>query len=175
MATGYLRLKQAGLQAMAAGILFLAAAGSAQTVPTGYQDYYVTGNDEQVWRMFNLVAAGEGQPAWSGQAYSIVGVAASADNQRITYDHWEGGYEANILAPVQANTLVLGDNNPASGGARSFTNNPRLTSDCLLRGTVLTFSVRQKPEPVVTITPTSGRLVQMRHDQLDSRGEGAFS
>jgi uncharacterized repeat protein (TIGR01451 family) len=138
----------AGLAFFALSLQALAPSPAlGQTVPTGYQEYYVTGYDEQVWRMFNAVATGEGQPAWSNRALSIVGVAASANGQRITYDQWEGGFETNILAPVQASTLVLGDGNAANGTASSFTTDSRVlapatcpSGDCIFRGTVLTFA-----------------------------------
>ena len=57
--------------------------------------------------MLYRVATGEGAGAfdngatfWNGMN-SVVSATASSDNQVIYYDHWEDGYEADLLNPVQ--------------------------------------------------------------------------
>lgn len=124
-------------------LLVIAGFASAQTIPSGYQDYFVVGSEQHVMDYFSTVAATEGQGCSSTlptSMASVVSVAASTDNQIVYYDQWEDGLEANLLSPVQATTLVLGDGNPANGNADNFTNDPRVTSDVIYRGTVLTFN-----------------------------------
>jgi uncharacterized repeat protein (TIGR01451 family)/fimbrial isopeptide formation D2 family protein len=123
----------------------LSAPSFSQTIPTGYQEYYVTGNDSHIWQMFNLVASGEGQPAFPGQAYSVIGVACSSANQAIYYDQWEDGLEADLLHPVQSTTLVLGDGNPSNGDAHDFNPAIPVSADILQKGSILTFNSDQPP------------------------------
>lgn len=40
----------------------------------------------------------------------------------ITYDHWEDGYENDIIKPMQRTTLVWGDANPSNGVAPGYPN-----------------------------------------------------
>lgn len=133
-----------------ATILYLGSNVFGQTIPAGYQEYHVIGNDEHIWKMFNLIAAAEQGTAFPGQAYSIVGVACSTNNQIVYYDQWEDQLEGNPLSPLQASTLVLGDNNPANGDARDFTNDPKVQAagDVLFKGTVLTFNSDKEPPQI---------------------------
>jgi uncharacterized repeat protein (TIGR01451 family)/fimbrial isopeptide formation D2 family protein len=122
----------------------------AQSVPTGYQDYLVLGNEEHVWRFFGLINTGEGGPGFPQAAMaSVVGASASADGQVVYYDQWEDGFEANPLSPVQATTLVLGDGNSANGDANTYTNDPRVTSDVILSGTNLVLNSDQAAGPTL--------------------------
>ncbi len=128
---------------------------SAATVPTGYQKYFVIGREQQVWDMLYHVATAEGQNSfdnsgsfWNGMN-SVVSATASADNQVIYYDHWEDGYEADLLNPVQATTLVLGDGDPSNGRACDFTADPRVlpcggaTQDVLFQGSFVNLNSDQ--------------------------------
>ena len=96
----------------------------AQTVPTGIQEYFILGHEQHVWNMMSKVEAGQGGGAFDDAMNSLVTAVASADNQVIYYDHWEDGLEANVLIPVQASTLVLGDGNVANGDACDFNTDP---------------------------------------------------
>ena len=52
---------------------------------------------------------------------STVSIVGGITNTVIYYDHWEDGYEQNILAPTQSTTQIWGDNNPANGIPPGFT------------------------------------------------------
>jgi len=103
-------------------LFFVPAPAAAQ--PTGYQEYYVLGYEEHVWRAFRAIYDG---PDWHipGRICSTVSLVATADYQIIYYDHWEDGYEADLLHPVQSTTQVYGDGDPTNGG---------MGSDVLLAG-----------------------------------------
>ena len=83
--------------------------------PTGYQEYYVLGYEEQIWRAFLAIYDGPDSNI-RGRICSTVSLVATADYQVIYYDHWEDGYEADLLNPVQPTTEVYGDGNPSNGG-----------------------------------------------------------
>ncbi len=85
--------------------------------PTGYQEYYVLGYEEHVWRAFLAINDGSDYQIEAGQICSTVSLVATADYQVIYYDHWEDGYEADLLNPTQATTVVYGDGNVENGGS----------------------------------------------------------
>jgi uncharacterized repeat protein (TIGR01451 family) len=89
------------------------AAVAAQ--PTGYQEYYVLGYEEHVWRTFREIYGGP-DGRIPGTICSTVSLVASADDQVIYYDHWEDGYEADLLNPFQPTTEVYGDSDVINGG-----------------------------------------------------------
>jgi len=89
------------------------AVASAQ--PTGYQEYYVLGYEEHIWRAFLSIYEGPDEDI-PGRICSTVSLVATADYQVIYYDHWEDGYEANLFNPVQSTTEVYGDGNLINGG-----------------------------------------------------------
>lgn len=115
----------------------------ASAVAPGLQEYYVLGYEEHIYRMY--VAAGGITANDPDQRYmaSIVDVTVTADGQIVYYDHWEDGYETDILVPQQTGfvtgTLVMGDGNPANGNAGDYTGR---ASDTLLAGDSLSFSSR---------------------------------
>ncbi len=139
----------AGL-ALAGALLAGAPAAGAEAlsgviVPTGRQEYFVLGYDQHVWNMMQRVRTGEGGPAFDNGMNSVVSAVASADGQVVVYDHWEDGFEADPWAPVQTNTLVLGDGSATNGRACDYTNDPRIvcgtaTQDVLFRGSPITFN-----------------------------------
>lgn len=117
------------------------APAQAQQIPTGYQEYFVLGNEQHVWLLLNRVITGEGGGYTAANGMnSVVSAVASADGQRIYYDHWEDGLEANLLTPGQASTLVFGDGNAANGDACAWTTTPGCTigSDTITVGMELT-------------------------------------
>ena len=132
-------------------VLLTAASVGAQSVPTGYQDYFVLGFEQHVWDMMEKVRSVEGGAAFADGMDSVVTAVASADNQVLYYDHWEDSLEFDILLPVQSTTLVLGDGNPANGRACDYTTDPRITpcsdpgkpDDTLFEGTFLTLNSDQ--------------------------------
>ncbi|MEM7243688.1 MAG: hypothetical protein AAF533_00005, partial [Acidobacteriota bacterium] len=109
----------------------------AQDIPTGYQEYVILGQEEQVWTFLNDAAVLEGRAPWDMGMQLIISLTASANQQTIRLDHWEDGFEEDIENPVQPSTLVLGDGNPANGDVRDWSNDPRLTGDEIFSGTSL--------------------------------------
>ena len=101
-------------------VLLCGAAASAQTVPTGLQEYFVLGYEQHIWDMMDKVQNGEGGAQFGNGMNSVVTATASADNQVVYYDHWEDGFEADIFNPVQLSTLIIGDGNPANGDDCDF-------------------------------------------------------
>lgn len=90
----------------------------AAAQPTGYQEYYVLGYEEQVWRAFVSIYDGPARDI-PGKICSTVSLVTTANYQVIYYDHWEDGYEADPLHPVQPTTKIYGDGDPSNGGTGS--------------------------------------------------------
>ncbi len=83
--------------------------------PTGYQEYYVLGHEEHVWRAFVAINDGDASDP-PGNICSTVSLVATTDYQVVYYDHWEDGYEADILNPTQDTTKIYGDGVTGNGG-----------------------------------------------------------
>ncbi|MEM7248232.1 MAG: DUF11 domain-containing protein, partial [Acidobacteriota bacterium] len=143
-----------GLGLLLAFTLLDSSAARAQTVPTGYQEYHVVGHEQHVLD-FMETATGADFPDGTD---SIVSMTASADGQVVRYDHWEDGFEVDILNPVQPTTLVFGDGDLANGSATDYTNDPRVTGDSIFRGTNLDLNSDQTSGPAlrqyVPLVPT---------------------
>jgi uncharacterized repeat protein (TIGR01451 family) len=75
---------------------------TAAALPTGYQEYYVLGYEEHIWRAFEGIYGG----TVSANICSTVSLVATANHQVVYYDHWEDGYEANLLHPIQSSTEI---------------------------------------------------------------------
>ncbi len=108
--------------------------------PTGYQEYYVLGYEEHVWRAFlEINDDPDSEEIQAGEICSTVSLVATADYQVIYYDHWEDGYEADLLHPVQSTTTVYGDRDTGNGGTGSDLlragQDINLTSDSEITGT----------------------------------------
>ncbi len=71
-------------------------------VPTGYQEYYVLGNEEHAWRAFDAIYEGGSLD----EICSTISLVATANRQIVYYDHWEDGYETDLLHPTQDSTEV---------------------------------------------------------------------
>lgn len=133
---------------MVLALLTMVTSVGAQTVPTGYQDYFVLGFEQHVWDMMDRVRSYENPGAsFDDGMNSVVTAVASADNQVIYYDHWEDGLEADILNPdpLVGTTLVLGNNDASDGRACDYTTDPRVVcgtadQDTLFEGTFLTLN-----------------------------------
>ncbi|MBN1993442.1 MAG: DUF11 domain-containing protein [Anaerolineae bacterium] len=87
----------------------------ARALPAGFQEYYVLGNEEQIYDMFDYIDTGSN--ITSNQMRSVVTVVATTDNQVFYYDHWEDGFEADIFSPIQSSTEIYGDGDPDNGGS----------------------------------------------------------
>ena len=135
---------------LAAGLLLLGAAAGAElpgvVVPTGRQEYFVLGYEQHLYNMLRRIYDEWGAALATNRMNSVVSAVVSADDQIVTYDHWEDGLEADpwSLTPSLATTLVLGDNDPANGRACDWmTCGPGHAEDALLRGDALTFASNQ--------------------------------
>lgn len=53
---------------------------------------------------------------------SVVSIKIPYPGIKITYDHWEDGYESNILSPVQSTTQIWGDGILTNGVAPGYPN-----------------------------------------------------
>ena len=116
----------------------------AQQIPTGYQEYFVLGHEQQMWNLLNRVVLGEGGGTYTtaNGMNSVVSAVASANGQRFYYDQWEDGLEANLLAPVQATTWILGDGNAANGDVCQWTTST-CAGDTITQGMDVTFASNQ--------------------------------
>jgi uncharacterized repeat protein (TIGR01451 family) len=97
------------------GLLVLLLPTMVAAQPTGYQEYYVLGYEEHIWDVYLSIYEGPDTDI-PGRICSTVSLVATADHQVVYYDHWEDGYEADLLNPIQPTTEVYGDGNPLNGG-----------------------------------------------------------
>ena len=108
--------------------LLLSHGNSAHAWPAGFQEYYVLGNETHVLEMFRTV---QGNPQLKASVASVVTIVATADYQMIYYDHWEDGYERDILnpdpnsstqlfRPVRIRETVSLNSDGTGGGIHSF-------------------------------------------------------
>jgi uncharacterized repeat protein (TIGR01451 family) len=129
---------------LALAVLALAGpTARAQQIPTGYQEYFVLGHEQQVWNLLDRVIDGESAAYTPGNGNnSVVSAVASADGQWIYYDHWEDGLEADILNPVQATTWILGDADTNNGDACQWTTSA-CAGDVITQGLEITLDSDQ--------------------------------
>jgi uncharacterized repeat protein (TIGR01451 family) len=163
-----------------ATLALAATPAAAQQIPTGYQEYFVLGHEQQVWNLLNRVVLGEGGGGYTQASgmNSVVSSVASANGQRIYYDHWEDGLEPDLLNPVQATTWVLGDGNAANGDACLWTTTA-CAGDLITQGMDLTFNSNQglpglgagcpvfATTPIRCSVPVNPRGVAIRFDGGD--------
>ena len=70
-------------------------------VPAGYSEYYIPGDEDQLWAIFvdldnaPVLVPGAG-------THAVIAVTAAADNTTIYYDHWEDGYDFDPANPATA-------------------------------------------------------------------------
>ncbi len=97
-------------------VLLLAAASVTMAQPAGYELFFILGRETQIHSMFKTIESTQGSNVIvNGTMASIVALTATMDGQVIYYDHWEDGYETDILNPVQSSTEIIGDGNAANG------------------------------------------------------------
>ena len=58
----------------------------------------------------------------SNMVRSVISIKIPYPGIKITYDHWEDGYESNILSPMQSTTQIWGDGNLSNGVAPGYPN-----------------------------------------------------
>jgi uncharacterized repeat protein (TIGR01451 family) len=84
-------------------LVLSSTATSVHAQTAGYQEYYVLGYEEHVWQAFNRI--NDSGPILY-PICSTVSLVATANHQVVYYDHWEDGYEADLLHPIQSSTEV---------------------------------------------------------------------
>jgi uncharacterized repeat protein (TIGR01451 family) len=140
---------------VAAALLSLAASvpDARAAVASGFQEYYVLGRESHVYNMMQRVATGEGAALGANATHSVVSAVATANGQRIYYDHWEDGLDPDLNSSdpafpsaSQATTLVFGDANPGNGDACAFTTMP-CSNDTITDGMALTLESASIPLP----------------------------
>ncbi len=105
------KVRFTGIAAMVIACFYLPPADlSAQQMSAGFQEYVVLGRESQV---FDFLYNDSENPDNNcngldtvSSMVSVVTLTATLDNQAVYYDHWEDGYEPNILSPVQSSTEV---------------------------------------------------------------------
>jgi len=67
-------------------------------VPAGYSEYYIPGESDQLWDIFEDL---DDDPVLveADGIHSVIAVTASSDNTTIYYDHWENGYGFDPTQP----------------------------------------------------------------------------
>ena len=119
-------------------MLLTPGAGARAEVPAGFQEFIVLGREYHTWEFLNHTITSEGDPSGASlELVSLISITASAGGQSIYYDHWEDGFEADILSPVQASTeqyelgngerLTLASDGSGSGRNDFVPVNPRGT------------------------------------------------
>lgn len=142
-------------------LLPLIQAAPARALPAGFQEYYVLGNEEQIYKMFDEIDSMG--LITSSLMRSVVTVVATADNQVFYYDHWEDGYEIDIFNPAQATTEIYGDGNTANGGSGS---------DILQLGDIVSLKSDEYPDDLIPdineVVPVNTRnAADIRYDGSD--------
>lgn len=115
---GCTSLRRATRIAVVAGALgLLASLASAQTV---VQTFFMPFDEEEVNVALNTIDDFGGSIGTTIR--STISIVGGITNTVIYWDHWEDGYEDNILFPTQSTTQVWGDNNPLNGIPPAFGN-----------------------------------------------------
>ena len=138
----------------------------ASAIAPGLQEYFILGYEEHIYRMYASTGTVDANDPNERYMASIVDITVTADGQQVYYDHWEDGYEADILNPQQATTVIFGDGDPANGHAGVYTGR---AEDTLLAGDSLSLSSRYEllnPEDVSNYVPVDPR------DPADIRFDG---
>ena len=96
--------------------MLLGIASQCFSLPAGFEEFYILGRETQIYTMFQTIEATQGVNVInSGNMASIVAFTATMDGQVIYYDHWEDGYEADLLNPVQSTTEIIGNGDNSDG------------------------------------------------------------
>jgi hypothetical protein len=99
-------------------------------------------------------------PIPSNNIRTIISVKVPYPGMRITWDHWEDGYEANILNPTQTTTKIWGDGNPYNGIA------PGYPSDIIPSGGSFVFDNTMPASPRV-----AANIFYDGKDKIEASGE----
>ncbi len=130
-------------------VIALAGFTTAQTVPTGVQEYFVLGWEQHMWDMMDRVVDAEGSGPLQSGMNSVVTATASATGQVLYYDHWEDGIDTGLvdfpdtIGVLQATTRVLGDGVPGNGDVCTYNANIACGTDLLAVGDYVNFNSDQ--------------------------------
>ena len=127
-------------------VVLAAAAVSAQTVPTGVQEYFVLGWEQHIWDMMDRVQNAQGGAQFADGMNSVVTATVSANDQVIYYDHWEDGIDQGFInfpesiGALDDSTLVIGDGITSNGDVCDFNANITCGADVLMAGDYVNFN-----------------------------------
>ena len=87
-------------------LLLSCAANSYGAVSAGYSEYYIPGDEGNMWTIFNTLDAAATTPM-----HAVISVTAWSDNTSVYYDHWEDGYNFDPDNPAATADwrVVLGE------------------------------------------------------------------
>lgn len=104
-----------------AGMLVLAGCmTSTLQAQTVVQTYFIPFDENEVHVALNTIDDFDG--AIGSSLRSTISIVGGITNTILYWDHWEDGYEGNLISPTQLTTQVWGDNNPANGIPPGFVN-----------------------------------------------------
>lgn len=84
---------------------------------TRSQIYYLPYSENEA----RMALDSSGSPVMpSNNIRTIISLRIPYAGMRVTWDHWEDGYETNVLNPIQSTTLIWGDGNPFNGIAPGY-------------------------------------------------------
>ncbi len=99
---------------LASHLIFVFAA-NAQIEST----YYIPMSESQIRTSFKVFTDAQNFGISNG-LNAVISIVATDDNTIIYYDHWEDGYEWNIMNPSKNTTQIWGDNDDSNGKPPGF-------------------------------------------------------
>ena len=78
-------------------VLFLSAAISHASAPAGYSEYFIPGDEGNMYTLFDTLDTGA---IASSNMHAVISVTAWSDNITLYYDHWENGYNFDPTNPA---------------------------------------------------------------------------
>ncbi|MBD3244560.1 MAG: DUF11 domain-containing protein [Candidatus Moranbacteria bacterium] len=67
-------------------------------IPSGYEEFYVPGKEEDLWQIFQEIDNSPDLDENQGM-HSAVSVTTTLDDTKLFYDHWEDGYDFDYQDP----------------------------------------------------------------------------
>lgn len=102
---------------LAAVLMLLAPSVSQAAVSSLSQVYYVPLPEEQIKNTMDVLMEVESLMFFAPveRVHTVISISTSANGTVIYYDHWEDGFESDMTNPIQATTMIWGDDNPGNG------------------------------------------------------------
>jgi len=104
---------------LAAIIFLMGVATNSLQAQTVVQTYFIPFDEDEVNVALNTIDDFGGNIG--NTLRSTISIVGGITNTIVYWDHWEDGYEGNLIIPTQSTTRVWGDNNPANGIPPGFT------------------------------------------------------